>query len=225
MIRRSNVSEDVRSIQEPNMFDANEIFKEEPFQFIPKSGNKNRMSVDFKKNEEFEGNLGGLQLEKLRFPSFDSGVGFHFQNMVNNEDEPLFWLENSSIFNEMKFDLESDAKRTLSNSKLFSEAERKLFWNLINSKSKNLLGSDRQQSIQKYKIKKQRRKMVYKIRYKVRQDLAIKRLRNKGKFIKSKKLDIRTAANLIMIGLINRKRKEGTQRIKSVWSSNEVGIV
>lgn len=180
------------------------------------------MSIDYRKNEDFDNHLGGLQLEKLRFPSFDSGIGFHFQNMVNNEEEPLFWLENSSIFNEMKFDLESDAKRTLSNGKMFSEAERKLFWNLINSKSKNFVGTDRQQSIQKYKIKKQRRKMVYKIRYKVRQDLAIKRLRNKGKFIKSKKLDIRTAANLIMIGLINRKRKERKKRIEGVWSSNEV---
>ena len=128
-----------------------------------------------------------------------------FQKMLNNEDEGVIFLGNASFFNEIKFDLESDAKRVLGNNRIFSEAEKKVYWSLITSKGKSCHAADRFLSIKKYKLKKQRRKMVYKIRYKVRQDLAVKRLRNKGKFIKSKKLDIRTAANLIMIGLFKRK--------------------
>jgi hypothetical protein len=108
------------------------------------------------------------------------------------------------LFNEATFDLETDAKALLSNSRQFSETERKTYGALINNRGKGAAISDRALSIGRYKAKKMRRKMTYKIRYKVRQDLAIKRLRNKGKFIKSKKMDLRTAANLILNGGVTR---------------------
>ena len=167
------------------MYDLVELGREEQQQFIPKSADKTRMLIDFKRTEAFESHLNALQLDRLRFPSFESTIGTQFQRMLHAEDDPLALIEDRSFFNELKFDLESDAKRVLSNQKLFSETEKKVFWSLITSKVKSGPCSDRKNSIMRYKLKKQRRKMAYKIRYKVRQDLAIKRLRNKGKFIKA----------------------------------------
>lgn len=85
-----------------------------------------------------------------------------------------------------------------------SDNERKTYLSLIVNRIKTATTEDKQASINRYKAKKFRRKMTYKIRYKVRQDLAIKRLRNKGKFIKSKKMDLRTAASLILNGDVKR---------------------
>lgn len=98
----------------------------------------------------------------------------------------------------LSFDLENDARDTLTLSRTLSESEKKLYKSLLNQKTKQFSADDRRASIQRYLRKKQNRKMTYQIRYKVRQDLAVKRLRNKGKFIKSKKLDIRAMADMIM---------------------------
>lgn len=118
------------------------------------------------------------------------------------------------MFNEISFDLESDAKAMLASSRLFNEAERKTYGTLINNRGKGAAIVERAMSIGRYKAKKFKRKMTYKIRYKVRQDLAIKRLRNKGKFIKSKKMDLRTAANMILNGPVNRDGGAFTEKLK-----------
>ena len=200
--RQSNVSEEVRSIQDPNMFDVIEHGRDDHLQFIPKPAGKMRQSIDIRRSDAFENQLNGLYLDRLRMPSFSSTIGGEIHKMLNEDEEenPMAVLNDRSFFNQFQFDLETDAKKVLSNHRLFSEHEKKTFWSLIVSKTKGVNCTDKHHSIMKYKLKKQRRKMAYKIRYKVRQDLAIKRLRNKGKFIKSKKLDIRAAANLIMLG-------------------------
>lgn len=113
-------------------------------------------------------------------------------------------LADRSFWNNTAFDLEQDAKSLLTHSRGFSDIERKTYWGLINNRSKGMQMASKAESINRYRLKKAKRKMTYKIRYKVRQDLAIKRLRNKGKFIKSKKLDLRAAANLILNGRLTR---------------------
>ena len=51
----------------------------------------------------------------------------------------------------------------------------------------------RKKAIEKYKLKKKARKKSNFIRYKVRKNLAEKRRRHKGKFIKNKKIDMKEA--------------------------------
>lgn len=130
-----------------------------------------------------------------------------------------------SFWNEASFDLESDAKALLGNPRLFNDLERKTYWGLINNRTKGLQTGSKAESIGRYKVKKAKRKMTYKIRYKVRQDLAIKRLRNKGKFIKSKKLDLRAAANMILNGGVNRDRALAKKELEeSEAATRERGV-
>lgn len=51
----------------------------------------------------------------------------------------------------------------------------------------------RKRAIEKYKNKKERRKSADFIRYKIRKNLAEKRKRYKGKFVKNKKIDLKKA--------------------------------
>ena len=211
LIRISFDSDDIHSLQRQNHgIDRLDSRNVEPTIFVPRN-NRYRNSVEYQFMNEIE--QANTQMDRMRFPSFESTIGSNFQKMINQEDQKVEMISEDSFYNEYTFDLEADAKKMLSSNRVFSDAERKIYWNLISTKARNAYHLDRNSSVNKYKIKKARRKMVYKIRYKVRQDLAIKRLRNKGKFIKSKKIDIRTAANMILIGLLIRKRTERKKRV------------
>ena len=96
------------------------------------------------------------------------------------------------------FSLEKDVRRNLMESPEFSEAERRKILSIVNGKLKKAAAVDRLESIRRYLDKKQRRKFVCQIKYKIRQDLACKRLRVKGKFVKSSKMDLMTAANILL---------------------------
>lgn len=200
--RKSDNSEDEKSVGEPLYNEYYETKRDES------SAARNRMyrsSFEYAFLNENENVYNDLPNQKIRFPSFESTIDSNFHKLLTTENYQMNNLMNQHFYNDFKFDLESDAKQLISNSRLYTDAEKKTYWNLINHKSKSGLYLDRELSVQRYKIKKAKRKMVYKIRYKVRQDLAIKRLRNKGKFIKSKKLDIRTAANMILNGFVKRE--------------------
>lgn len=131
--------------------------------------------------------------EKFKFPD----LGFEPES-ARNESPRASQHCLEDLQSHVSFDLETDARESLSLSRGMSEGEKKLYRNLLNAKTKQFSAEERRASIQRYLRKKQNRKMTYQIRYKVRQDLAVKRLRNKGKFIKSKKLDIRAVADMIM---------------------------
>jgi len=183
---------------------------------IAHQNNRYRNSIEFpifRENEEF---VGPEKSTKIRFPSFESTVDSGFYRFLSQPDSDTKLDSETGFFNDFVFDLEADAKVLLNNQRIFSDFERKVYYNLVNNRIKTTYLQDRNTSIIKYKIKKARRKMAYKIRYKVRQDLAIKRLRNKGKFIKSKKMDLRTAANIIMIGWVIRKRKERSTKFENI---------
>lgn len=68
---------------------------------------------------------------------------------------------------------------------------------------KVLTKEERQKKIKKYLQKKKNRKKKNFIRYEVRKTLANNRLRNKGKFIKNKKIDINKLIDLVKKGIIN----------------------
>lgn len=63
-----------------------------------------------------------------------------------------------------------------------------------------LTREQRQKRIQKYLIKKKKRKKKNFVRYEIRKTLANKRLRKKGKFIKNKKFDINKLIELVKKG-------------------------
>ena len=204
---KSICSDESNSIQENPYYEIMDSQGQETSFRIAHQNTKYRNSLEFpsffRENEEI------LNLEnnktKIRFPSFESTFDAGFDSFLDQPDLQSKSPRDNGFFNDFTFDLVTDAKSLITNSRLFSDMERKVYWNLINNKIRASGSTDKRTSVLKYKIKKSRRKMSYKIRYKVRQDLAIKRLRNKGKFIKSKKMDIRMAANIIMSGQIIRK--------------------
>ena len=59
---------------------------------------------------------------------------------------------------------------------------------------------EKQKRIKRYLEKKKRRKKKYFIRYEIRKTLANNRLRNKGKFIKNKKIDINKLIEMVKNG-------------------------
>lgn len=63
--------------------------------------------------------------------------------------------------------------------------------------------AEKQERIKRYLQKKKRRKRKYFIRYEIRKTLANNRLRNKGKFIKNKKIDINKLIELVKKGISN----------------------
>lgn len=160
---------------------------------VPMIRGSYKNSIEFPIYIETEDINGANKSDKLKFPD------------IAADPEP-FRLESrrasfgglEELQSHLSFDLETDARESLSLSRGLSENERKLYRSLLNGKTKTFCAEERHQSIHRYRQKKQNRKMTYQIRYKVRQDLAVKRLRNKGKFIKSKKLDIRAVADMIM---------------------------
>jgi hypothetical protein len=123
------------------------------------------------------------------------------ENSVDEEDTFSLDVTKYQIAN---FCLEKDVRRALAESKDYSESERRKLLCILNMKLKKGSSVDKSAAIKRYMQKKQRRKFVCQVKYKVRQDLACKRLRVKGKFVKSSKMDLMTAANILMSSL-NRK--------------------
>lgn len=150
-------------------------------------------SIEFQHLFEWEETPKIQVREQIKFPEFLA-------------EEPLFEVLFESVpqpitegFKEKGiFDLETDAREQLLGPKSFPETERRVYRNLLNFKTRVFSREQRDDSLRRYRCKKRTRKMTYQIRYKVRQDLAVKRMRNKGKFIKSKKFDIRAVADMIM---------------------------
>lgn len=73
---------------------------------------------------------------------------------------------------------------------------------------KKLSKHEKQSSISKYLSKKQRRKSKGYIRYQVRKDLAVKRKRHKGKFIKNNKIDLKRAAEMYLQKELNQNLQD-----------------
>jgi len=201
---KSVCSDEVNSIQENQYYEIGDRQQTDSTFRVAHQG-RYRNSIEYPFFKETEELLEADDSGKIRFPSFESTMDSNFQRFINRPETGVATRGEGSFYNEFSFDLEADAKGLLANQRVFTDTERKAYWNLINNKVKCANSADKITSVLKYKIKKSRRKMAYKIRYKVRQDLAIKRLRNKGKFIKSKKMDIRAAANMILIGQFRRK--------------------
>lgn len=150
-------------------------------------------SIEFPILIEADDIVGANKSDKLKFPDITSEPD---PPSVNTP--PPAYSSYEELQSHHTFDLEADAREILALTAGMSENEKKLYRNLLSMKTKNFSEEERQWSIHRYRQKKQSRKMTYQIRYKVRQDLAVKRLRNKGKFIKSKKLDIRAVADMIL---------------------------
>lgn len=73
---------------------------------------------------------------------------------------------------------------------------------------KKLSKKEQQKAIDRYLNKKQRRKKRDFIRYQVRKDLAVKRKRHRGKFMKHEKVDLKRAAELFMQGELSKRISE-----------------
>ena len=70
---------------------------------------------------------------------------------------------------------------------------------------KRLSKKDKKKSISIYMAKREKRKNRGFIRYQVRKDLAVKRKRFKGKFVKNEKMDLRKALEIYMQKELNKK--------------------
>ena len=126
------------------------------------------------------------QTQKIKFPELIELKNQTIQDLEFKCAKSIDFGSYEDIRLEGLFDLEKDAKEKIIKSRIYNENEKKLYRNLITFKTKTFSKEEKHLSINRYKSKKENRKMTYQIRYKVRQDLAVKRLRNKGKFIISK---------------------------------------
>lgn len=89
------------------------------------------------------------------------------------------------------------------NNDLFENEKEEL--NLIyNAKIRKLNPRQKIHSVGKYINKKEKRKSPAYIRYKIRQDLAGQRVRNKGKFVRNQRLDLKKLAEEYMRGFLKR---------------------
>ena len=68
------------------------------------------------------------------------------------------------------------------------------FMNAEEFKIRKLNQRERKRAIRKYLNKKEKRRDLGSIRYHIRKDLAIKRKRHKGKFVRNKRIDLKAAA-------------------------------
>ena len=127
---------------------------------------------------------------------------------------------------EMKldFNLEADARRIIMESfEEFEPEKRKLLFT-IGSRIRRDPSRTRDDAIQLYRTKKLRRRQVCQVKYKVRQDLACKRLRVKGKFVKSSKVGLLAMVNNILLGSLIR-RASSTRNPAGQYSSVAVRLV
>jgi hypothetical protein len=140
-------------------------------------------------------------------PLFREHLNTNIPELLPQEQEDMLSKEKLFSSTEVKsqganFCLEKDARKMLATSSEYSESERRKLIGILNMKLKKATPVDRSSAIKRYMLKKQRRKFVCQVKYKVRQDLACKRLRVKGKFVKSSKMDLMTAANMLFSTLI-----------------------
>jgi hypothetical protein len=125
---------------------------------------------------------------------------------------PLNLSSNQNGSKHFDFDLEKDVRQMLLTSSDYSEPEKRRLLGVINSKNKNAIAFNKTESLRRYLEKKKRRKHVCQIKYKIRQDLACKRLRVKGKFVKSSKMDLITAANMLLVSELIRGDRRGADQ-------------
>ena len=77
---------------------------------------------------------------------------------------------------------------------------------VLSTKVKRFNPRQKHHCIGKYISKKQKRKSAAYIRYKIRQDLAGQRVRNKGKFVRNERVDLKKLAEEFMKGFLTRAK-------------------
>jgi hypothetical protein len=107
------------------------------------------------------------------------------------------------------FNLESDVNTNIDSLPELADCQKQDILAAINTKIKKFSSIQKQIAIERYHEKKSKRKSPTYIRYKIRQDLAGQRVRNKGKFVKNRRLDLQKAAELLERGELTRARAEG----------------
>ena len=104
------------------------------------------------------------------------------------------------------FNLESDFYDNVVTLCDLADEQKQNILSAINTKIKKFSTAQKQIAIQRYREKKDKRRSPAYIRYKVRQDLAGQRVRNKGKFVKNRRFDLQKAAELLERGNLIRAR-------------------
>ena len=162
-----------------------------------------RNSIEVFNLMELEESAKSEDLDRLRFPDLlAKPVPKSTETFASNSSKRQ--CHDYSVLG--RFNLETDAKKYLGLEAGIGDAERKTMRALVVFKCKQLSREEFELAKDRYIAKKHRRKMTYQIRYKVRQDLAVKRQRNKGKFVKSKKMDLRLAVGMLL------KQEEDSKR-------------
>jgi hypothetical protein len=161
----------------------------------------------------------------------------YFQNkfdfmMINESKDPMSLnydefqeklqkLSNEKTFIALpNFNLEKDAANLLKDNQWVLENDKKNIMAIINTRIRKFTLAQRMDSINRYQEKKNKRKSPTYIRYKIRQDLAGQRVRQKGKFVKNPRMDLKKAAEALLRGLIIRT---GTERTNG-QNENSLGL-
>ena len=154
-----------------------------------------------------------FQIERIRKLSTEFPFKLPVENVVSKIipikfNTNLTKVANNSPSIGIEFNLETDGKKYLYETRELSEGDKRKCLALLNIKYRRIPDFTKEACLNRYKIKKNRRRHVCQIKYKIRQDLASKRLRVKGKFVKSNKGEENSFQKKINNGL-SKKLKEG----------------
>ena len=127
-----------------------------------------------------------------------------FKQKLERNNEVAVNLHRNKFKELNRFLIFEDALQILAGDRDLPEDEKKEVAIILNAKIRKHNVRQRNHSIGKYHNKKQKRKSPAYIRYKIRQDLAGTRVRNKGKFVRNQRPDLKKLADEYMRGDLKR---------------------
>lgn len=140
-------------------------------------------------------------------PFFQNEINELKQQIERKIDKEVI-IPKMSLLEINRMSIVDDAMKALGRNKALADDERTEIETMLSTNIRKLNQQQRNRAIAKYHNKKDKRKNSAYIRYKIRQDLAGQRVRNKGKFVRNQRVDLKKLAEEFMKGLIKRATNE-----------------
>lgn len=131
------------------------------------------------------------------------------KQQIERKIEQQVIVPKMSLLEINRMSIVDDAMNALCKNNALPADEKAEIEAVLSANIRKLNQQQRNRAIAKYHNKKDKRKNSAYIRYKIRQDLAGQRVRNKGKFVRNQRVDLKKLAEEFMKGYLNRATNEG----------------
>lgn len=131
------------------------------------------------------------------------------KQQIERKIEQQVIVPKMSLLEINRMSIVDDAMNALCKNNALPADEKAEIEAVLSANIRKLNQQQRNRAIAKYHNKKDKRKNSAYIRYKIRQDLAGQRVRNKGKFVRNQRVDLKKLAEEFMKGDLNRATNEG----------------